>query len=328
MVRKLPFQHPSLNFTPAWLTEERLAAAFQRSFAAGALAAARSAAQEHLAQNLGGDKLASEYALMLLASRAFDRRGGMALGAWSLNLAGVPGNADLRGLCQGLAELAPRVAHLELSEDLLASRRWQPRKDFSANRLLAGQLQLAQGTLLLLDERPLTASDQQLAEAPLKSLEAVRSVVSRQSLPCDYSSYDVDIPLEVQCIAVSQQRSRVAQGMADVTLPLRPTSELGAGSLPVDLKATRMLLGLVTRSPRPLKIPDDVADRFSRDFASVRAEMPMLPAELCHSWMALARAYCLTHGEEELTMDRWLTVLGLERERLQRCRQQNLLVQE
>jgi len=331
-IRKLPFQHPLLPYTPAWLTEERLAAAFQRSFAAGALTAARNAAKEHLVRHLGGDALAAEYALMLLASRSFDRRGGLALGSWTLNLAGVPPTADLRGLCQGIGELAPRVAHLELSEDLLSSRRWQPRKDFVANRLLAGQMQLAQGTVLLLDERQLTASDQQRAEAPAKSLEAVRSVVSRQTLPCEYGNYDVDIPVEILCIAVSQQRSKVAQGLADVTLPLRPTSEMSAAAGPAgasevaDLRAARMLLGLVTRSPRPLKIPDDVAERFSQDFVAAREEMPQLPAELCHSWMALARAHCLTHGEEELTMERWLCVLGLERERLQRCRQQNLLV--
>jgi len=80
----------------------------------------------------------------------------------------------------------------------------------------------------------------------------------------------------------------------------------------------------VTRRPRPLQISDQVGNRFSEDFATVRQELQVRP-ELCHAWMGLARAHCLTFAEEELTAERWAAVLQLERQRLLRCAQEGLL---
>jgi len=92
---------------------------------------------------------------------------------------------------------------------------------------------------------------------------------------------------------------------------------------PPSLDAARLLLGLVTRCPRPLQIPDDAAHQLSADFATVRQEFEV-NSSLCHAWLALARAHCLTFAEETLTPSRWHSLLECERQRLQRCREHNL----
>merc|ERR1719199_963558 len=73
LFRRLPFHNPLLPFTPDFLTEARLALAWQRQFAEpAALAAARAATLRSLQMALGGDATAAEYMLMLLVSRSFD----------------------------------------------------------------------------------------------------------------------------------------------------------------------------------------------------------------------------------------------------------------
>merc|ERR1711953_548442 len=112
----------------------------------------------------------------------------------------------------------------------------------------------------------------------------------------------------------------------DVRVPLRVNgSALPSNIAPqASLDAARWLLSLVTRSPRAARIPDPVIHAFGEDFATVRQNF-RVKEDLCHTWMCLARARCLTFGEEEVTMQRWREVLELERVRLTRCCEDSML---
>lgn len=174
---------------------------------------------------------------------------------------------------------------------------------------------------MVLDETGL--SEGTVSAEGVKALGAIGSLVTEQKLTCDYQSYDIHIPLELSCVLVSKQRSIIKD--LEVVLPINPqsldcTSSKASVVQPSSLDAARLLLGLVTRSPRPLHIPDDAAHQLSADFAAVRQEF-QVNSSLCHAWLALARAQCLTFAEEALTANRWHAVLGSERQRLQRCRE-------
>lgn len=324
-VRRLPFQHPLLPYTPDWLTEARLAATFQSKFAAaGAMDAARTAAGEQLAKYLGGDALAAEYLLMLIVARSFAKHGEKPLGTWSLNLSKWPQSLNVGALKEAAGELLPRAVRLEVTSESLNTQRWKPKKDFVANRLVASQLQLAAGTLLVLDETKM--AEGQLNAEGVKSLLAIQTLVTESKLPCDFEAYDVKIPLEVSCLLVSNQKSLVKD--VDMLLPMQVTessmSLAASAAAPAAIDAARWLIGLITRTTKPLKIPDTVMHAFGDDFASARQEFKVQP-ELAHSWMALARARCLTFGEEELSLQRWKEVMELERRRLLRCREEGML---
>jgi len=321
IVRRIPFYNPLLPFSPQWLSEARLASAFQRRLAApGAVSAARGAAINILTQALGGDVVAAEYVLMLLASRVFARHGELGLGRWSMNLARWPEGGEVRSLFEAVSELVPRAVHLHVTAETLCSSRWKPRKDFDANRLVSGKLQLASGTFLLLDECQMSVG--QLNKDGCVALQAIQTLVTDQQLLCDYSHYDIRIPLEVSCLVASRGAS-IIKG-ADVLLPLKPSASSTNVSTNSCLDAARFLLGLITRQTQPLRIPDHVANVFSEDFAKVRQELH-IGQELGHTWMSLARAQCLTHGEEELTVERWRAVFDLEKERLRRCKEEGML---
>jgi hypothetical protein len=320
-VRKLPFQNPLVPYTPAFLSEARLAAAFQRSLAApGLLAATRCKAVEHLASSLGGDTLAAQYVLMMLVSRSFAKLGDQSLGIWSMNLACWPNNLDVLKFKEAIAQMVPRVASYEITAETLNTQRWRPVKDFAANRLVSSQLQLTSGTVVIFDETKMGQGN--LVDAGVRNVNAIRSLVNEQELVCDYQVYDVKVPLEVQAINVSPRKSIIAD--IDVLLPLCPSEGLPPQISSDALDAIRLLLALVTRTAKPMRIPDEVAHKFSEDFASVREQGDTKP-ELAHAWMSLARAFCLTHGDDELSAEKWSQVFEMETERLRRCRQEKLL---
>lgn len=272
---------------------------------------------------LGGDMLAAQYMLMLLVSRSFAKHGDQALGLFSLNIANWPESISVPQFCQAVAELVPRVTSHEVTADALNAGRWRPRKDFDANRLVAGRLQCASGTVVIFDETKMNPG--QLQDAGVRNLAAIRSLMKEQQLVCDFMTCDVKIPVETQVVHISRGKSIIPEH--DVLLPLRSAECVQCVIQPAALAAIRLFIALVTRSPKPLKIPDEVTHKFSTDFASLREQQSDVAPELCHTWMTLARACCITHGEEELSLDRWSSILQMESERLQRCRASNFMKQ-
>lgn len=265
--------------------------------------------------------LAAEYILMLLVSRSFAKHGDTPLGSFSLNLGCWPEAVDVRNFSLALAEFMPRVAHHEVTAETLNAGRWKPRKDFDANRLVAGRLQMASGSVMVFDETKMEAG--QLSDVGVRSAAAIRTLLVEHALACDYMSCDVKLPLEVQIVHVSKRQSLIPE--QDVLLPLRPSATSAATIPPAALEAIRLFLALVTRRSKPMDIPDDVTQKFSEDFSSVREQFSSVTPALCHTWMNLARSYCLTHGESLLTLVRWQSMLGFETERLRRCSEDNFL---
>jgi hypothetical protein len=237
-----------------------------------------------------------------------------------LNFANWPQVLDTNALANAAGELVPRAVRLEVTGNTLNTHRWRPKKDFIADRLVAAQLQLASGTLVILDETKMGTG--QLSADGVKNLLAIQSLVTNNQLVCDFMSYDVKIPLEVSCLLVSASKSLVKD--VDVLLPLRPNLVGNSGSVPpAALDAARWLLSLVTRSPRSMKIPEPVEKAFGEAFAAARQNFKV-KADLANSWMCIARARCLTFGEDELSLERWHEVMGLEQTRLCRCREDGM----
>jgi len=265
--------------------------------------------------------LAAEYVFMLLVSRSFGQHGEALLGKFSLNICCWPDDLAVSTLSQALAEFVPRVAHHEVTADTLNAGKWKPRKDFDANRLVTGRLQTASGTVVVFDETKMQTG--QLHDAGVRSAAAIRTLLTEHALACNYMTCDVKMPLEVQILHVSKSKSLIPE--QDVLLPLRPGSASPVAIPPAALEALRLFLALVTRSSQPMSIPDDVTQKFSEDFSSAREQYPGVKAELCHTWMNLARAHCITHGESTLTLGRWQAVREFEGERLRRCLEKKLL---
>lgn len=256
---------------------------------------------------------------MHLVSRSFASHGDQLLGAWSLNLACWPEGLSVKNFADTISEFVPRAVHLDVTAEGLNTGKWRPVKDFTANRLIAGQLQLAAGTLLMLDETKM--AEGQLVHEGVKNVNAIRALVSDHQLTCDFT-YDVKIPFEVQTMNLSRRKSIISD--IDVLVPLRPGTA-GVASMPAEaLDAVRLVIALVTRNPRCARIPEAVTQKFSEDYAGAREKWGIQP-QLCNAWMSLARAYCLTSGDDELTMERWAKVFELEHERLRRCKEENFL---
>ena len=92
--------------------------------------------------------------------------------------------------------LVPGAHFLPLSRQHLDTSNFVPVKDFEANRLVAGVLQLPTGTNLVVDETAM--SDGQLTARGLQNLTAVGNLIRWQKLDYDFKYNSLEYETDVQ----------------------------------------------------------------------------------------------------------------------------------
>ena len=100
-----------------------------------------------------GDSLAADYLICHLISRIYHRRDVLCLGKFSLNMFNMPTHSNYtKRLATVLQLLLTKSHYLPLTVPNLNNIAYVPKKDYHANRLVSGLLQLSAQTHLILDE--------------------------------------------------------------------------------------------------------------------------------------------------------------------------------
>ena len=256
------------------------------------------------------------------------------LGSFHLNLSGVVGGSAA-SLYQAICDVAPLVVGVPLAIDLLNDRSFVPHKDYTTNRLVAGVLQLAPSTMLLVDETAMASG--QVSQVGVANLFAFATIMDRAALEYDFGSsqglaYDnitvaMDTPVVVFSEGTSMFASSKKQAFGNLSrlleLPLEPAAPSSTSSAPAPTvdHATAMLIRRFLAAVRwaPYTFDDSLSDAISDEFTTLRTDptLNMDPQRLS-LWLTLARWHALLHGKSSLDMDSWAAVKDMERARLAR----------
>jgi len=289
-------------------------------------AVARVELQTLLSSALLGDRLAAEYLLLHLISRVYHRRDVLVLGKLSLNLHNMTGHEDWpRRLATVLSLLTTNSHYLPLTRANLDTASLVPSKDYEANRVVSGALQLAAGTHLWLDETAMT--DGQLGAGGVKNLTSLGNLITWQKLEYDFQwqklEYDTDIP----CLIMSEGRSMLPSDIQLMAKPdvqeVRPDlisktfAEIGAG-LGLEL-LDRLRKYLTTCRLANFELTEQVMKAVQDDFVSMRQTEQGISVEDFHSLLVLGRLVSISHGRNTLTPEDWEEAKRMERERKERA---------
>ena len=300
---------------------------------------------QFLAKMLRGDLLAAEYVLMQLVSRVHRRpQGGVGLvgghgqdsqaqlGMAALNITGVSGGDDRGGsgcsdksrfatdLGKALSLLMPSVVALPLEIEALNRQPWYPTK-LNDSTSHGDVLQLAAGTVLVLDETAMSAG--QLNETGLKNLGAIQTMMQFQKLPYDFQFYQLEQPTDQPIIIASMGRTML-KGAGEIQVALARAGNVGQDG---DKQSHARFEGDIEEARRYLaearsmafSIPQELEKQIENDLTEARKKDAVnVTAETFHSWLNLARLLSLSHGEMSLSLDRWRQVLSMEAERIRR----------
>jgi len=275
-----------------------------------------------LSQCLLGDSLAAEYTLLHLLSRLYLRRDVLVLGKFALNLHNVTNREDWpRRLATVLSLFTSHHHFLPLSRAALDSRPFTPVKDFEANRLVTGVLQLPAGMHLTIDETVMTDGD--LGSQGLKNLTALGNLITWQKV--DYDLFTpLEFPCEVSCLVLSEGRSMLPSDFQVLLQPQESHSNIegvfrGVGQYLTPSLLTRLREYISHCKHINYTLTDEVMKRVQDDFVQLRQQEGGLTVEEFHNLLVLARLQSISQGHDSMEPKDWEAAKDMERQRKQRA---------
>nr|CCA17582.1 conserved hypothetical protein [Albugo laibachii Nc14] len=277
----------------------------------------------HIADGLLGDTVAAEYLLLCLLSRVYTRvNESTPLGNISINLqlgrdiSKADSDVFISSMNARIKELVPLFSGLQVAVQDLNSNDFIPHKEYTADCLRVGALQLPNGTALVLDETNLSAG--KLDEKGYRNINAVQSLISRMQLPYDFQYFHLEFPQDVSIVSVSGSKSVFS---SLIQIPVQPgqlaSKVLDPASLRTSVECFRMYL--VAMRSLQVKIGNEQADTAEKYFVNRRKEDKCVTSEDLDRWLRLARLQAISHGEDQVSNASWERVVDLDSIRSQRC---------
>ncbi|OCT71317.1 hypothetical protein XELAEV_18034296mg [Xenopus laevis] len=280
-----------------------------------------------LSHALLGDSLAAEYLIIHLISTVYARRDVLPLGKFTLNLSGCPRNGIFSELLYRiLQQIVPAAHYLPMTIENMNKLRFIPHKDYNANRLRSGLLQLSAHTSLLLDETLLEQG--QLDTAGVHNVTALGNLITWQKVDYDFSYHRMEFPCNINVLVTSEGRSLLP---SDCRVHLQPQmtppnleqymGALLSASLPSLLNKFRSYIGLLRLLD--YSISDEITKAVEDDFVEMRKNDPQsISADDLHRLLVVSRLLSLSSGQTTLSREMWLRAKQLEQQRKSRFREQ------
>ncbi|XP_062319960.1 mini-chromosome maintenance complex-binding protein isoform X1 [Osmerus eperlanus] len=281
----------------------------------------------YLTHILLGDGLAAEYLILHLISSVYSRRDVLPLGKFSLNLSGCPTTSPYTDkLYTIIQQLVPCSYRLGMSLQNMNSLRLVPRKDYVANRLVSGALQLSNNTSLFLDETQLEQG--QLDTSGVRNVTALGNLISWQKVDYDFNYHKMEFPCNINVLISSEGRSLLP---SDCQVHLQPQvtpsnmEEYFSTFLLAQMSSqlNRYRVYLTVARTLDYSISDEVTKAVEDDFVDMRKDDPQsISAEDLHRLLVVARLLSLSLGQTTLSRDCWMRAKHLEVLRTSRTEQQ------
>ncbi|XP_061491813.1 mini-chromosome maintenance complex-binding protein isoform X1 [Rhineura floridana] len=322
LAQKLQHINPLL---PACLNEEE-SKSFVSSFMSE-LSPVRAELLGFLTHAFLGDSLAAEYLILHLISTVYARRDVLPLGKFTVNLSGCPRNSVFtEHIYRIIQQLVPASYRLQMTIENMNCLRFKPHKDYTANRLVSGVLQLASNTSLVIDETLLEQG--QLDTRGVHNVTALGHLITWQKVDYDFSYHQMEFPCNINVLITSEGRSLLP---TDCQVHLQPQlippnmeeymSSLLTAVLPSILNKFRIYLSLLRMLD--YSISDEVTKAVEDDFVEMRKNDPeSITADDLHRTLLVARFLSLSAGQTTLSRERWLRAKQLEAQRKARLQQQ------
>ncbi|XP_061220236.1 mini-chromosome maintenance complex-binding protein [Neopsephotus bourkii] len=322
LAQKLQHINPLL---PACLNEEE-SKTFVSNFMSE-LSPVRAELLGFLTHALLGDSLAAEYLILHLISTVYARRDVLPLGKFAVNLSGCPrNNVFTEHVYRIIQQLVPASYRLQMTIENMNHARFIPHKDYTANRLVSGVLQLASNTSLVVDETQLEQG--QLDTKGVHNVTALGNLITWQKVDYDFNYHQMEFPCNINVLITSEGRSLLP---SDCQVHLQPQlippnmeeymSSLLTAVLPSVLNKFRIYLSLLRLLD--YSISDEVTKAVEEDFVEMRKNDPeSVTADDLHRTLLVARFLSLSVGQTTLSRERWLRAKQLEALRKARLQQQ------
>ncbi|CAD7934922.1 unnamed protein product [Amoebophrya sp. A25] len=156
--------------------------------------------------SMSGDSLVMEYLMMALCAKKYCFQEDAILGLTPLNFLGRS-STEVAQTSRALREIHPYIFALDASLEGLRGAAFRGHKDPDTEVMTPGQLELASGSVLLVDETELTCGE--LKDESVMNAAVLTAVLQTQKVPISFGFYELEYACEVQGIVFGGKGSSV-----------------------------------------------------------------------------------------------------------------------
>ncbi|XP_063684555.1 mini-chromosome maintenance complex-binding protein-like [Bolinopsis microptera] len=274
---------------------------------------------------VSGDPLAAEYLLLHLLSHVYGRRDEVVtLGKFAVNLTKCPPKETKFVECLStlFSNISEKSFVLPLTITNFNISTMLPKKDYNANRLRSGLLQLPKGMQIILDETVLEPG--QLKPNGIENLKCLGNLITWQKLAYDFGfSYNIEFECDAKVLILGEGKSLLP---SDVVVPLKSMQDnTNYEEIISEIHSDQEMMDrfrkylTVLRHIEYDQVSEELQQRIEQDFVAERKSNPKeVTGDTLHRSLVIARLYGLSRGHLKLEEEDWNSAKSLERDRLSR----------
>ncbi|ORX48992.1 hypothetical protein BCR36DRAFT_404914 [Piromyces finnis] len=283
---------------------------------------------EYLSNRFDGDNLIAEYILYNLVSRIYSRVDSLPVGKFSLNICNVKSTEQSNEIYKLIQNIVPKSHYLSLEHKKINSKRLAPSMNCIESLeqgigLISGELQLTDGTVLVVDET--TMQEGKIENTGVMNISILGDLFQNQKITYDFNYHTIEFPADLNLIVLSEAKSKLFP--CDCIIPLNNLTNINQ-----DKNIDEGLLNKIRGFIDVMKIADyeidqELANNISKEFVEKRAAQSKGKTDYTKKILGqddllyqlnLARLHTLSHGQTHLTKEFWENTKNLEEQRQKR----------
>ncbi|CAJ0591690.1 unnamed protein product [Cylicocyclus nassatus] len=251
-----------------------------------------------------GSSAAADTFVNFLVSTTYSRPGGTPLCFFPLNVAGVKDAQSSKSIIEMVQRLMPKVKVLTLSSDLLCKKRFAPVKNYDADELLQGELQLSNGTVLIIDETQLPKGSFPVSGFVEENLKVLEDLIVDHRMQYDYGFYKIAMDVDYNVLILSEKESRFFK--TPFRIPFQSNSA-EAKLDPKNIVQKRHFIQQSRSSVSTISLSDEVSKKIQDNFVTLCSTLDKKidKAAYLNEMLIMSRLVASSSGSKTVEFEHW-----------------------
>nr|CDJ82003.1 Protein of unknown function DUF2044 domain containing protein [Haemonchus contortus] len=249
-----------------------------------------------------GSTSAADIFINFLVSTTYSRPGGTPLCFLPLNIVGITDSGVAHKVIELVQHLMPKVKVLTLTPELLSKARFAPVKNYETDTLLQGELQLSNGTVLIIDETQLPTGSFPVSGFVEENLKVLEELIVEHRVSYDYGFYKIPMDVDYNVLILSKKESRFFK--TPFRIPIEPSkSPVCVGNV----EKKREYLQRCRSGVSSVSLTDDVSKKVQDSFVDMCASLDTKTdkAALLNEMLILSKLVASSNGSSSVEFEHW-----------------------
>jgi len=258
----------------------------------------------------------------------YSRVDSLPIGKFSLNICNIKNSKQASEIYKFIQSIVPKSHYLTLENQKINSKRLAPSMNCIESLeqgigLVSGELQLSDGTVLVVDET--TMQEGKIDNTGVVNISILSDLFQNQKVTYDFNYHTIDFPADLNLIVLSEAKSKLFP--CDCIVPLKNNINVNQDDS-INEELLNKIRGFIDiMKVSNYEIDQDIANDISKEFVEKRAAQSKENQDYSKKIMGqddllyqlnLARLYTLSHGQTKLTNEFWINTKELEEKREKR----------